>query len=586
MATDMEPIVVTPTRTIQGVDESLAAVTVISRQDIERLQVRSLQDLLRGTPGLTLSNSGGPGKATSLFLRGTESDHALVLLNGIRLGSATLGQTSIQDLPIDQVERIEIVRGPRSSLYGSEAIGGVIQIFTRRGGDESKRYFNIDVGSYSTRSGSLGLSGGGEDSWYSVDLALSDTDGFNACRGKSDSGCFVQEPDDDDDGYRNESASLRAGHRFSGGLEVDLHALRSEGENQYDGDLVDESETRQQVLGGSLRGTPTDVWLLTLNGGRVWDISDNYKDGLYQTTFDTERDTLTLQNDFDLGGEQQLTLGIDYREERVESTTEYEINERNNRGYFIQYQGDISAHQLQLSVRQDDHETFGKHTTGSIGWGYAFEREFSLWASYASAFKAPTFNELYYPGFGNPELQPEESSSVEIGLKGNADWGGWSVSAYQTQVDELIGYDASFSQMNVDRSTIRGIEVQIDTLIGPWQTQTSLTLLDPRNDSGGSNDGNLLPRRTRQALRLDLDRTFGAYSLGASLLAEGKRYDDLANTQRLGGFATVGLRAGYQINQAWRLQGRCENLFDKVYETAGDYNQPGRSFYLSLRYQS
>jgi vitamin B12 transporter len=584
----MQPIVVTASRSAMGVDESLAAVTVISRQDIERLQPNSLQDLLRGTPGLTLSNTGGPGKSTSMFLRGSESDHVLVMLNGIKLGSATMGVTSIQDLPVDQIERIEIVRGPRSSLYGSEAIGGVIQIFTRRGGGDFKQRFSIDLGSHATRNGLLGLSGGGEDSWYSVDLTLSETDGFDACRANSDGGCSTDEPDND--GYRNESASLRVGHRFANGFEVDLQALRAEGENEYDGGSVNDesekSETRQQVLSGSLRGAPTDIWLLTLKGGGAWDESDNYEDGLFQSRFHTERDTFSLQNDFDLGKDQLITLGVDYQEERVESSIEYEVDDRDNKGYFGQYLGAVSTHQLQLSVRQDDHGSFGKHTTGGVGWGYTSERGVRLWASYATAFKVPTFNELYYPGFGNSALQPEESSSLEIGLQGKSDWGAWTLNTYQTQVEELIGYDASYSPVNIDRATIRGIEARIDTSIGPWQTLASLALLDPRNDSGGSNDDNLLPRRTQKTLRLDLDRTLGAISLGVSFFAEGQRYDDLANTQKLGGYATLDLRAGYQINPAWRLQGRCENLFDKVYETAGYYNQPERSFYMTLRYQS
>jgi vitamin B12 transporter len=584
LATDMDQIVVTATRTAQSQDESLAAVSVITRQDIERLQPQSLQDLLRGVPGLTLSNNGGPGKTSSLFMRGTESDHVLVLLDGIKLGSATLGVTPIQDLPVAQIERIEIVRGPRSSLYGSEAIGGVIQIFTRRGGGDFKRRFSLGLGSHATRSGSLGLSGGGEHSWYSVDLALSDTDGFDACRATTAGGCYTDEPDDD--GYRNESASLRAGHRFDNGLEVDFHALQADGENEYDGSFVNQSETRQQILGGSLRIAPTDTWLLSLKGGRAWDKSDNYKDGLYMTTFDTQRDSLSLQGDLDLGKAQLLTLGFDYQEERVESSTEYRVDDRDNQGYFVQYQGEFSAQELQFSLRQDDHEGFGKHTTGGIAWGYTLDGGFRLWSSYAAAFKAPTFNELYYPGFGNPELQPEESSGLEVGLQGGADWGDWSLSVYQTRVDELIAFDASYNPVNIDRARIRGIEARVDNDIGPWRTATSLTLLDPRNDSGGSNDDNLLPRRTRQSLRIDLDRDFGAYTLGASLLAEGKRYDDLANTRRLGGFATLDLRAGYRINNAWRLQGRCENLFDKGFETASYYNQSERSFYLTLSYQS
>jgi vitamin B12 transporter len=577
LATDMEQIMVTATRTAQTEDESLASVSVITREDIERLQAQSLQDVLRGVPGLTLSNSGGAGKATSLFMRGSESDHVLVLLDGMKLGSASNGALPFEHLPIEQIERIEIVRGPRSSLYGPEAIGGVIQIFTRRGGGELKSRYSLDLGSDNSRGGSLGLSGGGQRGWYSVDLALSDTDGFDVRRD-------VDEPDKD--GYRNESASLRGGYRFENGIEADFHALRADGENTYDG-FYNESESRQQVVGGSLRFAPADLWLLTLTGGRTWDELDSYKDGVYLTTFDTRRDSLSLQGDVELGIDRLLTLGIDYQKDAVESSTDYAVNERNNRGYFLQYQGGISAHDLQFSLRRDDHKTFDKHTTGGVAWGYTLKPGLRLWTSYTTAFKVPSFNELYYPGYGNLDLNAEESTSLELGLQGGAGWGNWSLSAYQTRVDDLIAYDAAASSaVNINQARIRGIEAQIDADLGPWRTSTSLTLLDPRDDSGGANDGNLLPRRTRQSLRIDLDRTFGAYALGATLLAEGERYDDLANSQKLGGFATLDLRASYRINNAWLVRGRCENLFDKAYETAAYYNQSGRSFYLTLSYQS
>ncbi len=585
-AANLDRIIVTTTRTAQTGDESLASVSVITRQDIQRLQAHSVQDLLRGLPGITLSNSGGAGKLTSLHMRGSESDHVLVLLDGIRLGSATSGAAAIQDLPVDQIERIEIVRGPRSSLYGSEAIGGVVQIFTRRGGGDLERRASLDLGSNASRGGSLGLSGGGGRGWYSVDLALSDTDGIDSCRGYTGvGGCWTDEPDRD--GYRNESASLRAGYRFENGLEVDFHSLRADAENAFDGSYQNQSETRQQVVGGTLRYAPADIWQLTLAGGRTWDESDNFKDGVYSTTFDTQRNSLSLQNDLAMGSDRLLSLGIDYQKERVESSVEYAVTELDNRGYFLQYQGTVSAQDLQFSLRQDRHEIFGSHTTGAAAWGYSLNPGLRLWASYATAYKAPSFNELYYPYYGDPDLQPEESASLEIGLQGGAGWGSWSLNAYRSHIDELIAYDAaSRAATNINRARILGFEARIDAAIGPWQAAANLSLLDPRDDSGTVNDGNLLPRRTRQSLRIDLDRDFGAYALGATLLAEGERYDDLANARRLGGFGSLDLRASYRISPAWQLQARCENLFDKVYETAAFYNQPGRSFYLTLNYHS
>lgn len=584
LAASVESIIVTATRTAQTEDESLASVSVITRQDLERLQFRSLQEALRGVPGLIVSNNGGAGKSTSLFLRGTESDHVMVLLDGVKLGSATLGTTSIQDLPIAQIERIEIVRGPRSSLYGSEAIGGVIQIFTRRGGGELKRDFSLQLGSHASRSGSLGLSGGGERGWYSANLALSDTDGIDACQNRSDAGCYAIEPDAD--GYRNVSGSLRGGYRFDNGLEVDLHALLADGENDFDGGFVNQSQTRQQVLGGSLRYTPLDPWLLTLTLGRSQDASDNFKDGVFRTTFDTERDSLSLQNDIELGIDRLLTLGFDYQEECLESTTDYAVESRNNRGFFVQYQGRFSAHELQFSLRRDDPQAFGSHTTGGVAWGYPISPGLRLWASYATAFKAPSFNELYYPGFGNDALRPEESASLELGLAGEAGWGGWSLSGFRTRVDELIGFDADFVPANIERAAIGGIEAQFRAEVGVWRSSAGFALLDPRNRSGGERDGKLLPRRPRQSLRIEIDREFGAYAVGMTLLAEGRRYDDLDNRREVGGFGSTDLRASYRINSAWRLQGRCENLFDSSHETAAFYNQPGRGFYLTLRYQS
>ncbi|MEJ2610612.1 MAG: TonB-dependent vitamin B12 receptor [Candidatus Thiodiazotropha sp.] len=580
---ELNQILVTATRTSQSINQSLASVSVISREDIERLQPRSLQDLLRGVSGVTMSNSGGAGKATSLFLRGTESDHVLVLIDGIKVSSATLGTAPIENLPVAQIERIEIVRGPRSSLYGSEAIGGVIQIFTRRKSAKEETHASLDLGSHDSFGGSLGFSAGSDNSWYNLDLALSDTDGFDACQNSVSSGCSV---DPDDDGYRNKSTSLHAGHRFSDTLEAEIHAFRADAESEYDGKSVNESETRQQLLGINLNYTPLDSWMLTLTAAKNWNLSDNFKDGAYMSTFDTERNSASLQSDVELEANQLLTLGFDYQQEKTSSSTLYEVDKRDSKGYFLQYQGRFSRYDYELSLRNDEHTTFGTHTTGGVAWGVSINSELRLWASYATAFKAPTFNELYYPNFGNPELQPEESSSYEIGLQGNAGWGNWRLSVYQTEVDELIGFDASNSPVNINEALIRGFETEINASFGLWHTSTTLTLLDPENSSDEINDGKQLPRRPKQSIRFDLDREMGAYNFGLSLLAESKRYDDLANTQELRSFGTLDLRASYQINPAWKLQGRFENIFDKSYETAGSYNQPGRGFYLTLNYQS
>ncbi len=581
------PVIVTATRTALTEDESLASVTVITREQIERLQAQSIQELLRGVAGVDISNNGGPGKATSVFLRGTESDHVLVLIDGVKVGSATLGTTSFQDIPVEQIERIEIVRGPRSSLYGSEAIGGVIQIFTRKGGGTFKPYFSLGGGTYSTHNASAGVSGGGKRGWFNLGASGIDTEGFNACDGKPSpggAGCFTNEPDKD--GYYNLSGSLRGGYQFENGLEVDVHALYITGDTEFDGSYVNESESVQEVFGGRLRFSPQDIWQVTFAAGQSRDESDNFKDDTFQSRFNTERNTLSLQNDITFAADHLLTVGADYQDDRIDSTTTYAVSSRNNKGLFGQYQGKFGVTDVQFSVRRDDNEQFGSHSTGGVAWGQTLSKGLRITASYGTAFKAPTFNELYFPGFGNSDLQPETSRSLELGLRGNSTWGRWSLNAYETKVDDLIAFDATtYAPANIDQAHIYGFEVELDTKLDDWVLNLTLTLLDPENRSGGANDGNVLPRRARQSLRIDADRDFDRYSLGATLVSAGRRYDDLANTRELAGYATIDLRAEYIFSKAWRAQARIENLFNKDYETAAFFNQSGRSVYLTLRYQ-
>ena len=581
----LKPVIVTATRTAQTADETLAAVTVITRQDIERSQALSVADLLGGLPGISLANNGGLGKTTAVFMRGTEAGHVLVLVDGVKVGSATLGSTAFEYLPVGQIERIEIVRGPRSSLYGSEAIGGVIQIFTRKGGGALAPTFSLGAGSYRTSQATLGVSGGGADSWFNFNASGIDTDGFNACNGTATAGCFTaSEPDKD--GYRNLAGSARAGHRFANGAEVDVRWLRSSNNTKFDGSFVNEAQAVQQVFGANLRFSPLSPWRVTLLAGRSQDETDNFKDGTFKSRFNTQRDTLSMQNDVELGASRLLTLGFDYQDDRIVSDTTYTATRRDNKSAFAQYQTDIGAHSLQFSLRNDDNQQFGQRATGGAAWGYALRDGLRLTASYGTAFKAPTFNDLYYPGYGNVNLKPETSRSSEIGLRGAQGHGNWSLNAFHTEVDDLIAFDAAtFAPGNVSKAQIRGLEAVAGARLADWKANANLTLLDPQNRSSGANNGKLLARRAEQTLRLDLDRDLGPYRVGATWLAAGERFDDLANTRRLGGYATLDLRAEYPFARDWLLQGRAANLFDRNYETASFYNQPGRSVFVTVRYQ-
>ena len=593
-------VIVTATRTAQTADEVLSSVTVISREDIERRQARSVEDLLRGTQGISITNNGGPGKNTSVFMRGTESDHILVLIDGVRAGSATSGGAAYGNIPIEQIERIEIVRGPRSSLYGSEAIGGVIQIFTRKGGKEGfTPSFSIGGGSYGTFNGSAGLSGRSKRGWFNMNISGKNTNGFNSCSGKpypNGAGCFTNEPDRD--GYQNVAGSFRAGYLFKNGLDIETNFMRSSGKVNYDGKYSNKSELVQQVFGGKARYSPFEFWKVTLAGGRS---RENSKDFLgqgknFKSRFDSRRDTITLQNDFTLNKSHLLTVGADYKNDTVSSSEDFEVTSRNNLGAFAQHQATVFKQDLELSIRYDENEQFGGNVTGGAGWGYTLTEWLRFTANVGTAFKAPTFNELYYPGgYSNANLRPEESVSYEFGTSGKIKQTNWAFNIYETQIHDLIANDASWVPQNINKVRIRGFEGMISTRIKKWQINTNLTLLDAQNKSSGINRGNILPRRAKESFRFDVNRkfdkfklfglSFNKYTIGTQLLVVGQRYDDLANTRKLDSYVKLDIRGEYTLNQNWRVQGRIENISNERYETASFYNQPGRNFFITLRYQ-
>jgi vitamin B12 transporter len=584
--TDLSGVVVTATRTEQTQDQTLSAITVIDRADIERLQPASLADLLRGTPGMQLANNGGPGKATSIFLRGTESDHVLVLVDGIKIGSATTGTAALQDIPVEQIERIEIVRGPFSSLYGSEAIGGVIQIFTRRPEGAFVPSFSLGVGSYGHLAGAAGLAGQAGNGWYALQASHDQTDGINACRvGAAEVGaaCFADQPDRD--GYRNTAVTLQGGYRFDQQWDADVRLFRSEGHNYYDGTYSDSDESATQVVGGRLHYRPSKDLTLTLSVGTSGDFSKDYLQGVYVDRFDTHRDIGSLQADIGVGAG-LLSTGFDWQRDEVDSSTAYAVDSRIDRGVFVQWQQTFGRQSLQASVRRDDNSQFGGKNTGSVLWGWDFTRSLRLTASYGTAFKAPTFNDLYYPYYGNPDLKPEKSQNIELGLRGTYGWGYWSLNAFRNKVDDLITYDASTGLPgNVEDARIRGAEGVVSGHVAGWLVTGTATWLDPRDETPGYQHGNLLPRRARQTARVDLDRSFGAFSVGGSWYVAGRRYDDLANQHPLGAYALTDLRVAYALDRSWKLQLALNNVFAKNYETAWYYNQPGRNTMLTLRYQ-
>ena len=600
--TDLGQVVVTATRTPERLSDTLAATTVIDRTDIERLQARSIGELLADTPSVSIANSGGPGKLTSIFMRGTNSDQVLVLIDGVRFGSATSGLAAIQDLPVAQIQRIEIVRGPRSSLYGADAVGGVIQIFTRDGqgaasGFKPTPYFSLGGGgSYTSFDGQAGVSGASRRGHYNFSVSGEQTNGFNACTGRpfdapgGGAGCFADQPDHD--GYSRVDGSLNVGYTFAGGLSLGANYLRAQGDNQYDGPTANQSDTVQEIYGVNAALPVTGFWQSSLALGRSRDISTDHLNSVFASRFESRQDTLSWQNDVTINTHNQLTLGVDYRQDEVASSVAFNQTKRDNKAVFGEYQARYGRHEIDLSGRGDDNQQFGQHATGSITYGFHLTDVYTVTAAYGNAFKAPTFNDLYYPNFpgappaSNPDLNPEKSRTAELGFKAEPDWGRWSIHAYQTNIDDLITLDADFTPQNLDNARIRGVEGEISAVLGRWRVAANGDWLNAENRTGNDpNRGNDLPRRPKYTVQFDVDRDlFVRFSAGATARYADARYDDIANRTRLGGYPLFDLRGAVRLAEAWRLQAKLSNVLDRDYETVAFYNQPGRAVYFTLRY--
>ncbi|MGZ8237276.1 MAG: TonB-dependent receptor domain-containing protein [Methylobacter sp.] len=581
---NLPDLVVTATRTETAKNQLAAASTVYTRKDIERLQAKTIPELLSGTPGIDMVQSGGYGKDTNVYMRGTNSDHVLVLIDGIKVGSVTSGTTPFQFIPIDQVERVEIIRGPQSSLYGSEAIGGVIQIFTRKGGREEKPSVTLDAGggSYDTYRASGTVSGKWKNSWYTLGSSQFGSQGFNTrqpVRG-------LDQPDKD--GYLNTALNARLGHRFDNTAEVEASFMRAEGKTEYDG-TPNKTEFINQVVGTSASMNIVDNWRSILRLGQSLDENDSFApNGAFVSKFNSTRWNVSWLNEVALSDNHQLVIGSDYRLDQVDGSTAYTENSRYDAGIFTELHSRIlDDHFINASIRGDKNEAFGEQVTGNLGWRYNSSYGISPFASFGNAFKAPTFNQLYFPGFGNPSLKAEQSTSFEAGLAGDHDWMQWEIRGYHTNIDNLIVTVSNpttslFSAENVGKAQIDGIEAEIGTQLMGWNNKLSMNLLSPKNRVTNAR----LSRRAEKTLSYDLSRSFGQFDLGANVLAQSDRFDDALNRTKVAGYVTIDLRTAYHLNKNWMLSAKLNNLLDKQYQTINTYNTADRNFFLSIHYNN
>ena len=610
-AVSLDEVNVTAARTPISTKTATGDITVIESEEINRLRGGSLSDLLRLQPGVEIYTNGGMGTSSNISLRGTNDNQLVVLVDGVRMGSASTGTTAFENIPLALIDRIEILRGPASSLYGSDAIGGVIQIFTKRGkSDRTHFYGNIGAGSYDSYSGSAGFDASYRALKFGAQLSNYDTRGISAKKHPP------LAADKDRDGYNNFSGSAYADLEFAPGQSLGLHYLESGGNSKYDSGYIGNQQSRdQQAYGLTLKNTLTDRWTSTLQYNIGRDQLYNVSKATENSNIDTEQRQLSWQHDYRLS-HGTFTFAYDRLEQDVSTKSKKAgvldtlSKSRNNDAFVLGYVGNYDAHSLQLSLREDHNSQFGNHTTGGIGYGYSFSPEWRMTAQYGSAFRAPTFNQLYYPDFGDPNLAPEKSDNFEASLRYQNAIMQTKLTVFDNHIRNLIqnfgaatatcgGIYANICPINLGKVEIQGITLESSlTLSENWLLSGNLTVQSPRVDGNdpklASIDDKLLARRAQRYGNLVLQYKSGDWDWATELTASSQRYNDPANQISMSGYALLNSTLGYRINKNWRLQARANNILNKDYMLATsrslkspnlpDYNTMGANVFFSLNY--
>ncbi|VTV09523.1 Outer membrane cobalamin translocator [Variovorax sp. WDL1] len=573
--------VVTASRTPMRADELLSDTVVIDRAEIEQQASRTLPEILARVAGVQIAANGGPGKASSVFIRGSEARHTLLLIDGVRYGSATLGTAAWENIPVDMIDRIEVVKGPASALYGSDGVGGVVQIFTRKGkaGDPlfSPRA-STTLGSEGYKQITGGFSGASGPLTYSLDAQRTLDKGFSSTNRRVPFGNF----NPDRDPFSQSALNASLGFQINPEWKIDSGLLYSEGINHYDDgperDTRSRVRTQTAYIGAS--GMVTSAWKTQLRYAQSRDYARNIVASPFNMPglFETTQKEYLWQNDIatPIG---TVLAGLERRTQEVNSDTRYTVTDRDIDSAFVGLNGNAGKHSWQLNARHDRNSQFGDSDTWFAGYGYRISPSWRIHASHGTSFVAPSFNQLYYPDFGNPALQPEEGRNTDIGITWSQDGHSVKLVRYDNKIRGFI--TSTTRPENVPRARIEGWTLGYDGQFGPWTVHASVDSLDPRNELTGAQ----LPRRAKNQASLGVDYAVGPWKFGASALHVGRRFDDSRNTIRLGSFTTVDLYGEYKVSKDWAVQGRITNLNDVNYETVHGYNQRGRALYLTLRWQ-
>ncbi len=578
-----QEIVVTGSRAPESLSQALADVTVIGPQEIARAGQSTLAELLQSLGNVEIASSGGMGQPSSVFIRGANAAHTLVLVDGVRMGSATAGTTALENIPVDQIERIEILRGPASSLYGSDAIGGVIQVFTRAAARKPRLDASAGGGSYDTWKGHAGLSAPLGPASIALDVGRISSGGFSATKPDEPFGQF----NPDRDRYGDTNATANIGYLVTPDHELGARAFYSDARTHFDAgpDTDDVNHQKLTSYSAFTRNRFASAWQSLLRAAKSTD--DSVVTGAFPGAFRTDQRQLTWQNDIAVGPG-RVTAGAERVVQHVDSTIAYTKSDRTTDSLFAGYAADYGAHGVQLNGRHDHDDQFGTSNTGLVAYGYRFLPSWRAVASVGSAFKAPTFNDLYFPltyGYsGNPNLRPERSHSIEGGVHYDEAGRHFSALYFENRIHDLIAISSDFSTVvNVDQARIRGLELNYRGRAFGFDTHAGATFQDPRDEATGS----LLPRRARRHADVSIGREVARWRLGAEGVFSSARFDSVTNdpASRLGGYGLMNLVASTRLGSAWSLQARWNNVFDRRYELVRGYNTPGSNVFVGIDYR-
>ena len=569
--------VVTANRTEQRISDLLSDVSVIDRETIERSGAVGVADILARLPGVEMARNGGPGTTTSVFIRGAESRFTAVYIDGVRIDSQATGGATWEQIPLSQIDRIEVLRGPAAAVYGSDAIGGVIQLFTKKGEPGFHPYVGVGVGNQGTRRIEAGMSGtAGEDNRfdYSLGAAREISTGFNARP--------IPTQNPDKDGYRQNSANARLGFRIDARQRIDATLLASDMNAQYDGSLRNNDTSFHQLRTAGLTHTGqwTDFWKTTVQA-TVSRSRYETEPSYYLTK--TELHNYLFQNEFRFG-EHLVTAALERREDALQNAPLDRSRSQNALavGYALKH-GD---HALQLHARHDDDSEFGAKNTGSAAYGYTITPQWRATVSVGTAFRAPTLYQRFSE-YGLGSLSPETSRNVEASLRWAEGGSSASATVYRNKIQNLISFGAaggcasSFGcYRNTARAEYEGVTFAAAQRLAGFSLRGSLDLQDPKDEITGKQ----LARRSRQHATLGADTRIAAFDVGAEMQASGHRWDNAANTTRLGGYTLFNLYASTRIARDYSLVARVDNIGDKAYQFANTYATPGRVVWVGVKW--